>query len=61
MQPSEPQIVASEDNNNYLNKMLSQVTQEPSLAVEKAKILTAVFGKKTSIVFDAQSICDLFG
>ena len=54
-------MVAPEDNNNYLNKMLSQVTQEPSLAVEKAKILTAVFGKKTSIVFDAQSICDLFG
>ena len=46
-------MVATEDNNNYLNKMLSQVTQEPSLAVEKAKILTAVFGKKTSIVFDA--------
>ena len=41
--------------------MLSQVAPEPSLPVEKAKILTAVFGKKTSIVFDAQAICDLFG
>ena len=28
---------------------------------ERAKILAAVFGKRTSVVFDANAICDLFG
>lgn len=29
-------------------------------AEEKAKILAAVFGKKTSVVFDSAAICELF-
>jgi len=29
-------------------------------AEERAKILAAVFGKRTSIVFDAAAICELF-
>lgn len=52
------QFALDEDSN--LNKMLGQVATESSVAVEKAKILSTVFGKKTSVVFDAQAICDLF-
>ena len=37
-----------------------EISKEPCNALEKATILTAVFGKKTSVVFDAQAICDLF-
>ena len=40
--------------------MLGQAAPEMSESEEKAKILAAVFGKKTSVVFDSKSICDLF-
>lgn len=40
--------------------MLGQTAPEMSESEEKAKILGAVFGKKTSVVFDSRSICDLF-
>ena len=40
--------------------MLGQTAPEMSESEEKAKILAAVFGKKTSVVFDSKSICDLF-
>lgn len=40
--------------------MLGHQTAEVSESEEQAKILAFVFGKKTSVVFDAKSICDLF-
>ena len=40
--------------------MLNQEEVNNSVAEDKAKILGAVFGKKTSIVYDAKAIVDVF-
>ena len=40
--------------------MLGQEVPETSVSQEKARIIASVFGKKTSIVYDSKSICDLF-
>ena len=49
---------------SYLACMLgasSAMSYGSSEGEERAKILAAVFGKRTSVVFDANAICDLFG
>ena len=54
-------IVDEADQQSYLSKMLGHgASNEGSETEEKAKILAAVFGKKTSVVFDARSICEFF-
>ena len=45
---------------SYLGRMLGQEKPESSTSLEKAKLIAAVFGKKTSVVFDIRAICDLF-
>ena len=53
-------MAASEEQLSYISQMLGHQTAEVSESEEQAKILAFVFGKKTSVVFDAKSICDLF-
>jgi len=54
-------IVDEDDKKSYLSRMLANGAKvEESEAEEKAYILALVFGKITSVVFDARSICELF-
>lgn len=38
----------------------NKASAEISNAEEKARIIATVYGKKTSVIFDARAICDLF-
>ena len=51
-----PDVILANTEASFLQITESKLT----LAEEKARLLVGVFGRKTSVIFDTNAICQLF-